>query len=54
MPEIPEVTAFGAYVKKNCLNKIIMDIQSKAPQLIKNVSYKAFKQIIIGDQFETV
>ncbi len=54
MPEIPEVTAFGAYVKNHCLKKVITLVQSTAPQLIKNINLAAFKQILVGDQFESV
>ncbi len=54
MPEIPEVTAFGAYIKKNCLAKSISDVQSSCPQLIKKVSFPTFKKTLIGDQFSSV
>lgn len=54
MPEIPEVTAFGAYIKKNCLHKTINGIQASCPQLIKIVSFANFKKTLTGDQFESV
>jgi len=54
MPEIPEVTAFGTYINKNCLHKTISKVESSCPQLIKKISFAAFKKIITGDQFESV
>lgn len=54
MPEIPEVTAFGAYIKKHCLAKPITDVQASCPQLIKKVSFATFKKTLAGDQFKSV
>lgn len=54
MPELPEVNAFEAYIKKHCLHKIIGDVHAAVPGLIKNVSYPVFKKELIGDQFESV
>lgn len=54
MPEIPEVLAFGLYIKKHCLHKIIFKVQVACPQLIKNMSGATFTKLLIEDQFMSV
>ncbi|GAJ24361.1 unnamed protein product, partial [marine sediment metagenome] len=52
MPELPDVESFKRYFKKISLNKKIIDIKSSAPELIKKVSFKDFKQRLMGRSFE--
>lgn len=54
MPEIPEVEAYKKIIEDNCLNKKILSIDAPAKQLIKKISFDAFKKNLIGLEFESV
>ena len=52
MPELPDVENFKRHFKKTGFNKKIIDIKSSAPELIKEISFKDFKQRLMGRSFE--
>ena len=45
MPEIPEVEAYKKIIENNCLSKEIVQIDAPVKQLIKKISFEAFKKI---------
>ncbi len=52
MPELPDVENFRRYFKKASLNKKIVGIECQAKNLIKRITYKDFKNKLIGKSFK--
>ncbi len=52
MPELPDVENFKRYFKKTALNKKIVNIECFAKDLIKRISFKDFKNKLIGKSFK--
>jgi formamidopyrimidine-DNA glycosylase len=52
MPELPEVEAFGKYLNKTSLNKIIENVEVKSPELLQNMDANDFKEKLEGHKFQ--
>ncbi|OEC84442.1 MULTISPECIES: Fpg/Nei family DNA glycosylase [Methanobacterium] len=52
MPELPEVEAFGKYLDRTSLDKIIENVEVKNPELLQNVDADALKEKLEGHKFK--
>ena len=52
MPELPEVEAFGKYLDRTSLDKIIENVDVKNPELLQNVEADVLKEKLEGQKFK--
>ena len=52
MPELPEVEAFGKYLDRTSLDKIIENVDVKNPELLQNVDADVLKEKLEGHKFK--
>ena len=52
MPELPEVEAFGKYLDRTSLDKIIENVDVKNPELLQNVEANVLKEKLEGQKFK--
>lgn len=51
MPELPDVENFTLYLKRNSLNKKIIDVDAVTKQLIQGITFPNFRKTLKGSEF---